>query len=386
MTLTSKREIELLTILNEHDVDFACLTECEMKPAATTTFSIPGYQTYPEKTSREGKVRTMILAKVGLDVNILDEHMGQDKPIVWVSFEELTIASVYREFSCGTDGAKNSTKWRVEQLDELMENIMDVVETANTSVLLGDFNLDAAKVGQGPEYYMHKELAAWDETMDQLQLYRYETKNTFHQNRVQVGDEVVMGRVSTLDHVYINQDASHRGKVKEDSATDHFPVLLTLERPGQANKEKKFITRRDYKNLKDEDLCKSLLATHDWNVHVEVDVDNPNDLHEYILKGLNKGLDMSGPFKEMEVKAGKPLHLRNDTKLLMKMRDFAKKRHRKSFPALRNAVTISKFRDQMEENLRILKERGPDAAWDIKNRITGKEKAPLPMLAESNEA
>jgi hypothetical protein len=78
-----------------------------------------------------------------------------------------------------------------------------------------------------------------------------------------------------------------------------------------------------------------------------------DDIHSFLVGGVNKALDIIAPTKSMSVRNGEDLYLRDDTIAMMVIRDKAKGGN--TYREARNRVTAMVRRDKRLSNLAKLK-------------------------------
>jgi hypothetical protein len=97
------------------------------------------------------------------------------------------------------------------------------------------------------------------------------------------------------------------------------------------------------------------------------------EVHKFIIDGINAALDMVAPVKEIAVKTGSSLYLSREALEMMKRRDSARAGTPR-FQALRKAANRLVKRDKLASNTETLSKASSDprVLWQLANDALGK--------------
>jgi hypothetical protein len=256
---------------------------------------------------------------------------------------------------------------------EQLENIVDQIKSATASsravVILGDFNLDAHRLKH--ESYSRQALLQYLVDGTKAAGLKYSSTPPTWKS---FGNFANGHRVSCLDHVY------HEGvvaivKVLEDTTSDHSPVLARIEGDHNVNGNIQNIVRRNYKAIMRGELEAALEL---WPWDVVHGLENVEDVHAYVVRGITAALDLIAPARAIKVKRGANLYLSPETLDMMEARDRAPPG--KDYQRLRNVVSSMVKRDKMRTNLEKLRKANnhPKVLWGLANSALGKPQSSLP--------
>jgi hypothetical protein len=301
---------------------------------------------------------------------------------VWIELslpkqKKLVIGGVYRQWSSVTTSSLNhipvqrkcGLAMEREQLEFIVDQIKLASESARAIVVLGDFNLDAHRLKD--ESYSRQALLRYLVDGTKAAGLQYSlTPPTWKS----FGNFANGHRVSCLDHVY------HEGivavvKVLEDTTSDHRPVLARIEASQNINANVQNIVRRNYKGIMRGEL-EAAFGLWPWDaVH---GLENVEDIHAYIVRGITAALDLIAPAKAIKVRKGADLYLSRETLDMMEARDHAPPG--KDYRRLRNVVSSMVKRDRMRTNLEKLRKTNndPKVLWGLANSALGKPQSSLP--------
>ena len=299
-------------------------------------FGIDGFQTIIQKT--KGKVRTIMLVKDEFKPSNATDPTNLPSSTVQVKFEDcgtLLISSIYRQWS--TMDPEN-------ELDELKDILAN--RKRNSTVIMGDFNLDAAMIQN--KSYRHKKLA--NQLTDICTEFGLNIKSggpTYsHPNGT-----------SSLDFFLISENIESRAKVVPFGNSDHDAALLTIQAPLTKEVQKKQITIRS--TIKNEAAFKDEVLFQMSGLANELIVlQNPNDQADRFIETFSAILNKHAPFVTKTFKNRKPKHaLSKETLEARKERNTARnalmhcsssqrKVKMKAFKKIRNKVNSLIKRDR----------------------------------------
>jgi endonuclease/exonuclease/phosphatase (EEP) superfamily protein YafD len=390
--LNQGSELTLVNLLEATGADVATITETEL-PHMSATFSISGYTTfYP---LAEGKVRAIILVRTTLatatNARLATDLMDRSVQSIWVRLDAhvahgggraanlgaLLVGGLYRQWR---DGQESGLKMERDQLHILVGQLERATEDNKSVILMGDMNLNSARLGD-PSYGRRGLLTEFVDATMAAGLEYLPTPPTWRSYGCHaLADGTTGYRHSTLDHVYVaGVDATV--KVLGDSASDHFPVLVTVRAGGKAqrNSAPEEIHRRNFKAIGRNDL-ESALQTTDWsNIYKIHDVDA---VHRFLVDGIVEALDVVAPLKLIRVRKGADLYLAADTLAAIRDRNNARLEHapRARYRALRNRATVLVLRDKRNSNQAKLTKSNndPRVLWQLADAAMVKDRPSLP--------
>jgi hypothetical protein len=367
----------------------AVITETELPAPFAVVFSIDGYTTYLPLVLPDAKTRVLTLIKSNLavqaSVKLRLDLMSSSVQSVWIELilskgKKLVIGGVYRQWSLvttmGTPSLchvpvqrKCSLAMEREQLEYIVDQIKSATESSRAVVVLGDFNLDAHRLKD--ESYSRQALLQYLVDGTKAAGLQYSSTPPTWKS---FGNFANGHRISCLDHVY------HGGvvaviKVVEDTTSDHRPVLARIEASQIVNAKVQNIVRRNYKAIMRGDL-EAALRLWPWDaVH---GLENVEDVHTYVVRGITAALDRIAPAKAIKVRRGADLYLSRETLDMMEARDRASPG--KDYRRLRNIVSSMVKRDKMRTNLEKLRKANndPKVLWGLANSALGKPQSSLP--------
>jgi hypothetical protein len=135
-------------------------------------------------------------------------------------------------------------------------------------------------------------------------------------------------------------------KELDDTISDHSPVLARVEEDQNVNGNIQNIVCRNYKAIMRGEL-EAALGLWPWDVvH---GLENVEDVHAYVVRGITAALDLIVPARAIKVRRGADLYLSLETLDMMEARDCAPPG--KDYRRLRNVVLSMVKRDKMCTNL-----------------------------------
>jgi endonuclease/exonuclease/phosphatase (EEP) superfamily protein YafD len=314
------KELALSHLLVTNDVDVAVITETELLAPSAMVFSINGYTTYLPLVLSGVKTWVLTLVKSNLaiqaSVKLCLDLMLSSVQSVWIELslpkqKKLVIGGVYRQWSSVTTmdtpslnnipvQRKCGLAMEREQLENIVGQIKSATEAVRAVVVLGDFNLDAHRL-QDKSYIRQALLRYLIDGTKAAGLQYSWTPATWKS----FGNFANGHRVSCLDHVY-HEGVVAVAKVLEDTTSDHSPVLARIEADQNVSIKVQNIVRRNYKAIMRGEL-EAALELWPWDaVH---GLDNVEDIHAYIVRGITAALDLIAPTNAIKVRKGADLYL-----------------------------------------------------------------------------
>ena len=225
ITRSKSREIELGVMLQKEAPDVAVLTEVELDEE-DSSFHISGYKTF-YSSPFECKIRVLLLLKDALVMTSNPVVLAVSHQDIWVWLAcpsgsgSWTFGACYRQWN-GTEAA---------DLHELLEHAKKCSASSSRVLLLGDFNLDAARRGD-PLYYRRKMLNTFLSGLDELG-FRLENDvgiPTFQSHGCFKTGEGFKHRESVLDLIFSLGALDLRPEVRvlPNAASDHRPVAASF--------------------------------------------------------------------------------------------------------------------------------------------------------------
>jgi hypothetical protein len=312
--LSSARELALLSLLNDNDIDVGSIMETEIPTSSHGDFNVEGYHTFlPVNHSdklKTAKYRIMVVVRSELAalMKIRQDLMHLAVQSIWIQLDlgnRFLVGGLYREWSDlpQEDAALNRVKDQIEAAAAEVDNI----------VFLGDVNLDTAR-RIDKKYGRRCLLLAHDNAKAEANM-RYLTTGVTYRSHGLHEREDGEARVheSVLDHVCVMRDL-----VLTDSTTHHFPVVASIK-IDRVSPTLKTMERRNFKALERPALLRALDACPWSNVY---GIRDPDKVLDFITRGIVNGLDQADPVKSIALREGSlPLYLRPDTLALMAKRD-----------------------------------------------------------------
>jgi hypothetical protein len=377
LSASGARELTLKLLLREVDADVAVLSEVEL-PVAQNDFAITGFTTHWPLASKTFKTRVLVLTRSSLQAKLRDDLMVISPQTVWVEAAGILVGGFYRTWSNADKTDKATTSSRRLDLEASLSQIEAATASAKRIILTGDFNLDLARQDDAG-YYQRKELLLWLGRLGELGINQIPTSlthtSTGAYKRKSVPGSTPAHRMSCLDHVYA-AGITASVKVLSVAATDHFPLLATVEtgvKPAPPVK----LSRRNFKRLS-RPVLEAALLLQDWQaVFALTDVEAAL---EAITAGIVAALDVVCPVETIRVRKDADLYLSAKTRDTMAKRDAARKRNDVSYKSLRNAALAGVRGDRIRSHLTLLRSRPDDHAlvWRLSGRVLGDKAADLP--------
>ncbi len=275
----------------------------------------------------------------------------------------LAVGSIYRQW---TDSEEM-------ELTQLCDQMTTITEEYGRVVIMGDFNLDVARVGD-PSYYRRRLLGLLMGCLELNELILANLQDlspTYHSHGTfDDGCGATSRRTSILDHIYFRGLHAPSFNVLPTAMTDHRPVVarFCLEQRGGL----RYICRRDFKSISVPAISMAINVEALSRVFMMEDVE---EIHTTIVNEVVKALDLVAPLQQVQVKDRRaPLYLTLETRRAIHERDRAASRSHVEYRQLRNRAARLVRRDRLASNIEHLQERGldPKSIWDLANAVSGR--------------
>ncbi len=371
LTRSKTRELELRMMLDKHRPDIVALSEAELDEE-DSSFGIPGYTTFYSSPFQR-KIRVLMLLKDSLIRATTPTLLAVSHQEIWIRIAcpsgsgSWTLAACYRQW----------TKTEAVDFSLLCDHVIEFSSSSSRVLLMGDFNLDAARKDD-KSYYRRNMLSAFLALLEELgYVLENDTRTpTFRSHGCFQTDEGFLHRESVLDLICSlgTQDERPDVRVLDNAAGDHRPVLASypLCRKGGTIKEK---CCRDFKRVMPGELLMAVNVSKISGVFQETDVEK---ITEILVQEITAALDLVAPYRPIFVKEGvTPLLLGTETRRTMAARDAAAQR--KDWPLyrrLRNLAARQVRQDRVASTLQLLTKHKNDAkqVWKLADSLTGRGK------------
>ena len=201
-----KRELEIVKLLHEENIDILFLTETDtIELEKEEDFKIKGYSTiFPKRNSIKDKIRIICIIKESICVctKIRTDLMDTGFASIWIevnkSQNRILFAGFYREWSY--KGSKTETS-QLESLNIFTNQIEKATNQSDKCVVIGDANLCSQKWKESN--YPHKLIAnCLMDTLEQCGLTQKDVGETYLANHTQANGKVAS---SAIDHIYCSK-------------------------------------------------------------------------------------------------------------------------------------------------------------------------------------
>ena len=289
----------------------------------------------------------------------------------------ITIGGVYRTFSTRTSLAKatRDNASMQQRLQEMIDQVGQVCESSKYVALAGDFNLDPSRTDA--DYYASKHLALWNAAAEEWGLELLRTSGPTYQShgkfrRKADGNDNAASNTSSIDLIYTRTDGNNNSTatVLPGAASDHCPVLATIDLKVRSTRKLLVRTERNFKKINAAAL-QSAISDTDWTELYAAD--DSNTAAKTFHSCIANILDVVAPYTTFRTPNIR-LRLKEDTLATMAKRDEARRQNRKEYKTLRNRATALQRRDWIS-NINSNLKRNPNSAWGEVNRLRGKTKS-----------
>jgi hypothetical protein len=230
--LSSRRELALLSLLNDNDVDVGIITETEIPTSSHGDFNVEGYHTFLPVTHSDllktAKYRVMIVVRSEMAALTKIRHnlMHPAVQSVWVQLDFgncFLVGGFYREWS--------NLPQEYPALTRIKDQIKAATAEVDNIVFASDVHLDTATRGD-KKYGRRCLLLAHDNAIAEANMRYLTTGVTYRSHGLHKREDgEARGHESVLDHVCVTRDHEATVTVLTDSTTDNFPWSGGTRRP-----------------------------------------------------------------------------------------------------------------------------------------------------------
>ena len=354
-------------LLHENDIDILTLQETELTPEIETkNLQIKGYSLEVENNAKKRRVAIYIkktitykrrtdLEKINLHLIILDVETRSSVRII----------TLYRTFN---PQSTNSPR-------ENFKNQLNVISnaTTNSTILLGDFNLDENK-----RYIVDYKNRLLFEDLEELTGHHHYTQHV----KEATWERLIENRVknSVIDHIYCTDNTQVDTIIYKTTAFgDHKLVILCTINEVQENDFK--MKRRNWKNYSPKALIQYLNQIQ-WDNGVEEVQEVWNKFEQEILTVIDK----CAPLEEVGVtitrkvtKAMKKMQNRRNYLLKKRKRQEQLENEKSELRALNKSIRIYYFKERRDHIRRKIIPGNNKSLWDAVKIPKDIEPTPLPM-------
>lgn len=254
--------------------------------------------------------------------------------------------------------------------------------------MISDANLDSLKWND-TNYRHYKVATDMKNALEQNGMISLEIGNTFMADRRREDGSLIE---SALDHVNIQQIMAASTKVEKGrmGATDHVPIIATIEVPKIVHAKPKKIYKRcwtDFSTTK----WKTCVASQRWEEIGKTE--NVHDMVKSFNNNIQKALDKCAPYKHITIRSGYKNGISDKTKSMIKERDKARLEIKNSktekhialqkYRTIRNRVTAAIRRDTiMHNDKRVREAENESEVWKIVKESTAPNKETAWKLKE----
>jgi hypothetical protein len=294
--LSSGRELALLNLLTDNDVDVCIVTETEIPSSGHGDFNVVGYQSYlplvPSELLKTAKNWVVVLVRSALATvtKIRSDLMHAAVQSVWIQLDlqgtphpgtcgppgtRVMVCSLYREWS---DLSRETVA-----LSKVREQLQGTATEVDNVVLAGNINLDTAR-RCNVRYGRRCLMLAHDSAVADSNMRYLETGITYRSHGQHVREDgEARGHESVLNHICVTKDLVGTVSVLSDATTDHFPVIASVSVDKVAPTTKS-IERRNFKVL---DRLALLRALESWPWSDVYQIRDPDKVQEFISRGMD---------------------------------------------------------------------------------------------------
>lgn len=394
-----KREEELKEMLKSENIDIIFISETDTKELKTEAdYQIAGYKTIFQKRKTDSNIlRIICLIKdeIAESITTLDKIMSVDIPSIWIEFKDqkqmkTAIGSFYREWT--HEGIKSDEE-QTKNMGLFCQQIEACANKYNNLITLGDMNLCSDKWKE--DNFLYKNIAsALIDTLEQCGLKERKLGNTFTADGVNKNGNTVS---SSLDHIYLSEDLERKTTTSKllASSSDHLPILAKILRNGSTTKRYKVITKRSTKNFTQTRWCETIQMIQ--RRKLDLDSDDMEQNAKSLGETIEEALNICAPLKTFKVRENHKFGISENTKKVIKERDFARQQIKDKSPterviqhqkykSLRNRVNSLIKSDTIKyNNDRIEKAEDENEIWKIVNEVTNPKSESKWTLEENGE-
>ncbi len=362
------RELGVQLLLDEVRPVVAALTETEVMQHDIIVFK--NYRVFYPLLAQTGRFRLLLLIREDWAVKFSPTVLKTTAREVWVGMRApggaLAVGSIYRQW---TDSEEM-------ELTQLCDQMTTITEEYGRVVIMGDFNLDVARV-EDPSYYRRRLLSLLMGCLERCEISLANLQNMsptyYSHGTFDDGSGTVSRKTSVLDHVYFKGLPTPSFAVLPTAMTDHRPILAEFRLHQQLG-GLKCITRRNFKSVDTSAIRMAINAESLSGVFLMEDVE---EIHATIINEIVAALDLVAPLQQVQVKDRRtPLYLSAEARAAINERDraIAHGCSHAEYRKLRNRAARLVRRDKLASNMEHLEEQGlgPKCIWDLANAVSGR--------------
>ncbi len=374
------RELGVQLLLDDVQPAVVALSETEVPKDDNVVFN--NYKVFYPLVSPSGKFRMLLLLRDDWASKYSPQVFRTSTMGIWLRVEApggtIAIGAFYRQWSAREE----------EDLVELCDQILEISGEVGRVVIMGDLNLDLARMGD-TGYYRRRLLRLLLGCIEQNELcvanFQDMSPTYFSHGTFIDGSGSASQKTSILDHIYYRGLPTPTFNVLPIAMTDHRPIIAKfglLQQTGSL----KYMIRRNFKSISTPSISMAINAEALSKVFMMNDVE---EIHTTIIHEIVGALDLVSPLQQVLVKDRRtPLYLSQEARSAMNERDRAAARHcsHVEYRRLRNKAARLVRRDKLASNMDRLEEQGLDSKsiWDLANAVSGRS-ARCPLPAELKE-
>ena len=284
---------EIEAMLIEKQPDLAFITEANLRTGINDEQKdIQGYYMLtPNMHLNMGYSRILLLAREGVHLDIMNDCMGDDIPIIWVKItsrgrKPLVIGGVYREFHHLLQPAPNNTDEWTKQVDRWRRTVASWRKASKDTrtVLIGDLNIDYLR-WQDPGYRLKK----------LVQIVKDEIVTIGFCQLVEKVTRSWPGQVSSiLDHLWTNSPGNVISVTNTTRSTSDHNVISVILRTKDRKEHIHDTLKRNMKNF-NLDRYREKISKINWDsLYESENIDTINDI---FVDKVGKILEEEAPIK-----------------------------------------------------------------------------------------
>ncbi len=375
------RELGVQLLLDDTRPAVVALSETEVMENDNVVFK--NYKVfYPHTASPSGKFRLLLLIRDDWSAKFNPQVLRTNTMGIWLKLEmpggTIALGAFYRQW----------TALEEEELVQFCDQIAEFTGEFGRVVILGDANLDLARIGD-PGYYRRRLLRLLLDCIEQNDLsianFQDMSPTYYSHGTFDDGNGSVSRKTSVLDHIYYRGLPTPSFSVLPTAMTDHRPVIAEFKLL-HGTGSLKYIDCRNFKSITTPSIYMAINAEALSRVFV---LDDVEEIHTIIVREIVCALDLVSPIRRVLVKERRsPLYLSQETRSAIMERDYAAARHcsHSEYRRLRNRAAKLVRRDKMVSNVDHLEKQGLDSKsiWELANAVSGRS-ARCPLPAELGE-
>ncbi len=346
----------------------AALSETEVLENDIVVFK--NYRVFYPLLAPTGRFRLLLLIREDWAAKYSPTVLKTTAREIWVRLEApggaIAVGAIYRQWTAQEE----------EELVLLCDHIAEIADKFSRVLILGDFNLDVARVGD-PCYYRRRLLGLLMDCLEHCELSLANLQNMsptyYSHGTFDDGNGTVSRKTSVLDHIYFRGLPTPSFTVLPTAMTDHRPILAEFRLHRQLG-GLKCISRRNFKSVDTSAIRMAINAEALSGVFFMEDVEM---VHTTIVNEIVAALDLVAPLQHVQVKDRRtPLYLSSEARAAINERDRAVAHNcsHTEYRKLRNRAAKLVRRDKLASNMEHLQEQGldPKSIWDLANTVLGR--------------